>query len=86
MAGEWGLDAVTQDVVSGKLDDIKERLIVIETQMKHIQGVDKTANEALNEARQAQKEVTKIDANLTWAWRAIGAVVIAELLRFAFTR
>lgn len=45
-----------------KLDDIKDRLIVIETKMAMINGVEKDSTEALQSTRSAHNDWIKLNA------------------------
>ncbi|MFO1446001.1 hemolysin XhlA family protein [Bacillus sp. Bva_UNVM-123] len=59
-----------------KLDDIKDRLIVIETKMEMIKGVEKDANEALQSSKGAHKRLDKLESNHTWLWRTVIATLL----------
>jgi tetrahydromethanopterin S-methyltransferase subunit G len=68
-----------------KLDDVKDRLIVIETKMDMINGlndkvekVDKVAAESLQSTRSAHKRLDKLDEHITWLWRTVVAGIIAS--------
>ena len=59
-----------------KLDDIKDRLIVIETKMEMIKGVEKDANAALQSSKGAHKRLDKLESNNTWLWRTVIATLL----------
>ncbi|PEJ57387.1 hemolysin XhlA [Bacillus sp. AFS002410] len=63
-----------------KLDDIKDRLIVIETKMTMINGVEKDSTEALQSTRSAHKRLDGIEGNITWLWRTVvGGLILATI-------
>jgi tetrahydromethanopterin S-methyltransferase subunit G len=63
-----------------KLDDIKDRLIVIETKMAMINGVEKDSTEALQSTRSAHKRLDAIESNVTWLWRTVvGALIVGAI-------
>jgi tetrahydromethanopterin S-methyltransferase subunit G len=66
-----------------KLDDIKDRLIVIETKMAMINGVEKDSTEALQSTRSAHKRLDAIEGNITWLWRTIAGGLILAAITFA---
>jgi hypothetical protein len=69
-----------------KLDDIKERLIVIETKMAMINGVEKDSTEALQSARSAHKRIDSVEDNITWLWRTVVGGLILAAITFLFTK
>lgn len=75
-------------LIVGRLDDLKERLIVIETEMRRVTNLEvkldettKTADKALASTQSAHKRLDKFDDDITWLKRA----VIGGFITFAFT-
>jgi predicted nucleic acid-binding Zn-ribbon protein len=71
-----------------KLDDIKDRLIVIETKMAMISGVEKDSTEALQSTKSAHKRLDSVEDNITWLWRTVvgGLILAAITFLFNFTK
>lgn len=67
-----------------KLDDIKDRLIVIETKMAMINGVEKDSTEALQSTRSAHKRLDKLESNNTWLWRTVIAALLVGAINILF--
>ncbi|QIQ61228.1 XhlA domain-containing holin-like protein [Bacillus phage vB_BcM_Sam46] len=74
---------VTIDKLIDKLDDIKERLIVIETEMKgvneiktSVDALEKETTEATQSTRSAHKRLDTLESNITWLWRTVGSGLI----------
>ncbi|WP_284037473.1 hemolysin XhlA family protein [Neobacillus sp. 114] len=67
-----------------KLDDIKDRLIVIETKMAMINGVEKDSTEALQSTRSAHKRLDEMQGNITWLWRTVIAAVLVGAVNLLF--
>ncbi|MFO1445285.1 hemolysin XhlA family protein [Bacillus sp. Bva_UNVM-123] len=67
-----------------KLDDIKDRLIVIETKMEMINGVEKNATEALQSTKSAHKRLDKLESNNTWLWRTVIAALVVGAINILF--
>lgn len=67
-----------------KLDDIKDRLIVIETKMEMINGVEKDATEALQSTKSAHKRLDKVESNNTWLWRTVIAALVVGAINILF--
>lgn len=67
--------------VTEKLDDIKERLVVIETKMEMYKGIDRAAHDAIGQSTAAHKRLDKLEDTLTWVWRVLGAAILVELAR-----
>lgn len=80
LGGGGDMEEVTRQLHQ-KLDDIKERLIVIETHMESLKGVDKAVMEARSKAENANNRIDKIEANLTWIWRVVAGAIAAEAFR-----
>lgn len=66
------------EVVVGKLDDLKERLIVIETEMRRVGSLEndlkattKTANDADASTKSAHKRLDKMEENQQWLKRTM---------------
>lgn len=76
---------IQHQVVSDKLDDIKERLVIIETKMEQYKGIDKFVHDALTSTTAAHKRLDRMEDTLTWVWRIIGGAIIVELLRALMT-
>ena len=74
----------TNQKLEGKLDDIKERLIVIETKMEMIKGVEKEATEGLQTAKNANRRLDKLESNNTWLWRTVIATVVIGAINLLF--
>jgi tetrahydromethanopterin S-methyltransferase subunit G len=68
-----------------KLDDIKERLIVIETKMAMFAGVEKESAEALQSTRSAHKRLDTVEDNITWLWRTVVGGLVVAAIGFLFT-
>jgi tetrahydromethanopterin S-methyltransferase subunit G len=68
-----------------KLDDIKDRLIVIETKMAMYNGVEKESAEALQSTRSAHKRLDAVEDNITWLWRTVVGSLIVAAIGFLFT-
>lgn len=67
--------------LSEKLDDIKERLVVIETKMEQYKGIDRTAHDAEAIATSAHKRIDKVEDHLNWVWRIVVGAVLLEIVR-----
>jgi len=67
-----------------KLDDIKDRLIVIETKMAMINGVEKDATKALQSTSSAHKRLDKLESNNTWLWRTVIAALLVGAVNLLF--
>jgi chromosome segregation ATPase len=67
-----------------KLDDIKDRLIVIETKMAMISGVEKDATKALQSTSSAHKRLDKLESNNTWLWRTVIAALLVGAINLLF--
>lgn len=68
-------------LVAEKLDDIKERLVIIETKMEAYKGMDRMAHDAVTSSTAAHKRMDKMEDTLTWLWRVLGAAIIVEVAR-----
>lgn len=74
------MNPVQANLVAEKLDDIKERLVVIETKMENYREVQATATFAKNIAENNATRIEKLEEASTWLWRTVGGSAIVALL------
>lgn len=64
--------------------EVLQRLTTIEANTKGIDEVAKNANKALNLSEINDQTIKKMQDNLTWLWRCVGALFIAYIVKLLF--
>lgn len=64
--------------------EILQRLAKIEANTDGLNNVKDTASKALNLSEANQKSISKMQDNMTWLWRSVGALFIAYVVKLLF--
>lgn len=64
--------------------EILQRLAKIEANTDGLNNVKDTASKALNLSEANQKSISKMQDNMTWLWRSVGALFIAYVVKILF--
>lgn len=64
--------------------EVLQRLATIEANTKGIDEVASKANKALNLSESNQKSISKMQDNMTWLWRSVGALFISYIVKLLF--
>lgn len=64
--------------------EVLQRLATIEANTKGIDEVASKARKALNLSESNQKSISKMQDNMTWLWRSVGALFIAYIVKLLF--
>lgn len=64
--------------------EVLQRLATIEANTKGIDEVSSKANKALNLSESNYQTIRKMQDNVTWLWRSVGALFIAYVVKILF--
>jgi hypothetical protein len=65
--------------------EIRERVVRIETKLDYYNGIRETAHEAKNMSISNCEAIREIKGNMTWLWRTIGGALIVAAVAALLT-
>lgn len=61
---------------------VLQRLVKIEENTKHLDGISDKARMAFSKAEENEKDIAEIRENLKWTWRTIAGIGVSVVVYF----